>query len=194
MSVFEAVKPQIGQHYAPYGQAAPGQPFQQPFQQPYQQQIPMQQPFAQPFGPLQQQPFGPFQQPFGPFQQPYMQQPLFMQQPYMPQQPFFPGFAQSVSPIVADAAARVAPQVINVVTEALRSDPQALSAIQTTGQIPPHLYTVALMETANRIAPVLHAVLAQQAQYGQPHPYGQISPWAQQYQPQFAPQMMFPAR
>jgi hypothetical protein len=168
-------------------QQQPFQPplFQQlpPYQQPlFQQQIPVQPQFQPSFMP--QQPFQLQQQPF--MQQPYMQQP-FMQQPFMPQPPFaqygfaaqphfaVPG-AYGTHPQVADVAARLAPLVISVVTEALRTDPQVMAGIQVSGQLPPHLYPVALMEITNRIAPVLHAMLGQQIQ-----------------QP-FGPQAAFPGR
>jgi hypothetical protein len=88
-----------------------------------------------------------------------------------------------MTPQAADVAARLAPLVISVVAEALRAEPQALAGIQATGQLPPHLYPVALMEIVNRIAPVLQAVLAQQV------PQQQFAP-----QQLFGPQMAFPGR
>lgn len=189
MSVFEAVKPQFGPSHTPLNNQQPfaQQPFgpQQPYapqqqfmpQQPYSPQqyfLPQQQYFPQqyfvpqhPFGMPQQympqQPF-PFQQPFGP------QQYFTPQQPFGPQQPF------SIPPAVADVAARFAPHAIAAIVEIVRAEPAALPSIQATGQLPPQVYPMVLMEIANRIAPVLQAMMIPAFPGIQPNPFAQPQP------------------
>ncbi|WP_405880857.1 hypothetical protein OG762_21095 [Streptomyces sp. NBC_01136] len=123
-------------------------------QQPYSQQSYGQSPIAQ--------------QMFGP--SPISQQGQFGTQG---QQPFVVQHQQQLPQLVTELSLRCAATVVNAMVEQLRMDPQIQLGIQTQGQIPPHAWSNVLTESARRIAPVVHAALAQITGQGQVGQYGQ---------------------
>ncbi|MFE5946910.1 hypothetical protein [Streptomyces sp. NPDC056480] len=147
------------------------QQFSQPqSQQPYGQQMPAQQPWGLGLQAPSQQPWT--QQGQGQFGQ---QQPLAVQGQGMQQLPM----------LVTELALRCSATAVSAVVEQLRMDPQILMGIQAQGHIPTHAFSQVLSECARRIAPIVHAALAQitgQGQMGQQEQPGQFPGMQQQSQ------------
>jgi hypothetical protein len=169
MSVYTAQQSQLGQQQ-PFGGQQFGQP-QAPFgQQFFGQQAPQwgQQPqWGQGLGSMIGQPYG--------MQQPYAAGQSGQYGPQSGQaQSQFPSMSGSgqLPQLVSDLALKCAASAVQAVVEQLRFDPQALMGIQAQGQIPPHVYSSVLIESARRMAPLVHIALATVT--GQPVPGQQI--------------------
>ena len=144
--------------------------------------------YTQQFG---QQPFG--QQQFG--QQPFGQQ-GYGQQPFGQQGVAQMGQAgQSPLQAITEAALRCASVAVGTVVEQLRMDQQALAGIQMQGQLHPQAWSNVVVESARRVAPVIHAACSQLHQLQQlqrQQPFGQQQygqqPFGQQQQQPFGQQ------
>ncbi|MFJ4847189.1 MULTISPECIES: hypothetical protein [unclassified Streptomyces] len=135
------------------------------------QQFGQQQPYAQQFG----------QQSWGQ-QQPWAAQQGLGQQAWGQQHGAFQQYGQygngqqgqqQLPLLVTEVALRSAATAVSAVVEQMRIDPQIVMGIQAQGQIPPHAWSAVVTECARRVAPVVHAVLAQNCQGQQYGQFGQ---------------------
>ncbi|MFD3457433.1 hypothetical protein ACFWVC_35315 [Streptomyces sp. NPDC058691] len=135
------------------------------------QQFGQQQPYGQQFG----------QQAWGQ-QQPWASQQGLGQQAWGQQHGAFQQYGQygngqgqqQLPLLVTEVALRSAATAVSAVVEQLRVDPQIAMGIQAQGQIPPHAWSAVVTECARRVAPVVHAVLAQNCQGQQGQQWGQL--------------------
>ncbi|MDX3071188.1 hypothetical protein [Streptomyces sp. MI02-7b] len=140
------------------------------------QQFGQQQPYAQQFG----------QQAWGQ-QQPWASQQGLGQQAWGQQHGAFQQYGQygngqgqqQLPLLVTEVALRSAATAVSAVVEQMRVDPQIAMGIQAQGQIPPHAWSAVVTECARRVAPVVHAVLAQNCQGQQGQQYGQFGQFGQ---------------